>query len=498
MLQTKNFQPRQYQEAIFLTIKQYNTLVVLETGLGKTSLALMLSLHHLQNDLTKKIIILAPSRPLISQHHRYFLHHSTLDPVDLALVTGKIPPPQRKALYKQSLIILSTPQCINNDLINSLFSLENISLIVFDEAHHAIQNYSYVNIARLYKQQSTNPHILALTASPGNTKEKIKEICNNLLIEKTEIRTEKDEDVKPYIKDKQVSWFTIDLDEPLLNIISKIKQFHTSKLRDLKHLGITKPINLINKRDLLDIQSRFRQQLQQKNPIAFHAISLASQLIKTSHLIDTLETQGISTALKYIKKLESESTKASSIILNNQNIKLAISSLNSIKDTYTHPKIRYLSSIIQEQLLKNKDSKIIIFINFRDTIDEILKEIKNLPHIKPTILIGQKQGLSQKAQIQTIRDFENNLFNVLLCTSIGEEGLSIKSATTAIFYDSTASEIRDIQRAGRVARIQSGKIIFLLTNNTREIGYYWASKKKENTMKKTLKKMQEKNLENFV
>src|SRR3989338_4057784 len=155
MLQTKNFSPRQYQEAIFNTCKDNNTLVVLETGLGKTAIALML---------------------------------------------------------------FSTPQCINNDVLNSIISLQDTSLIVFDEAHHAIQNYAYVNIAKVYSQQSPTPHILALTASPGSTGEKIKQLCSNLLIKKTEIRTDQDEDVKPYIQDKKIQWLTIPLDTPLLNI----------------------------------------------------------------------------------------------------------------------------------------------------------------------------------------------------------------------------------------------------------------------------------------
>ena len=79
-----------------------------------------------------------------------------------------------------------------------------------------------------------------------------------------------------------------------------------------------------------------------------------------------------------------------------------------------------------------------------------------------------------------------------MCSSIGEEGLSIKGATTAIMYDQgSSSEIRKIQRAGRVGRLEAGKIISLLTTDTREMGYHWASKRKENIMKNTLKDLQE-------
>ena len=491
MLQTKNFSPRQYQEAIFNTCKDNNTLVVLETGLGKTAIALMLSLYKLSQDLSKKVIILAPSRPLIAQHHRYFKHHSDLEEQDLALITGKIPPQQRKKLFSSSLIIFSTPQCINNDVLNSIISLQDTSLIVFDEAHHAIQNYAYVNIAKVYSQQSPTPHILALTASPGSTGEKIKQLCSNLLIKKTEIRTDQDEDVKPYIQDKKIQWLTIPLDPPLLNILTKIKQFYTQKLKELKKFGITKPINLINKKDLLNLQSGFIFQLKTKNPIAFHGISLTSQLIKTSHLIDILETQGVSTAVLYLEKLRQETTKASSIILSDTNIKNSCTLLKSLEAShYTHPKISSLLAIISQQLSANQNSKIIVFVNFRDTISEIFSSLSSQALVRPVILIGQKQGLNQKEQLQVIKDFENNLYNVLLCTSIGEEGLSIGTLDIAIFYDSVPSAIRRIQRTGRVARIKPGKIIHLMAAGTKDVAYHWSSKRDETRMKNILYTMQ--------
>ena len=82
-------------------------------------------------------------------------------------------------------------------------------------------------------------------------------------------------------------------------------------------------------------------------------------------------------------------------------------------------------------------------------------------------------------------------FNTLIGTSIIEEGLDIKGgADLAIFYDIVPSEIRSIQRKGRVGRTQAGKIIFLVTNNTREQGYRWSAHNKEKVMKKTLQVMQ--------
>jgi len=231
--------------------------------------------------------------------------------------------------------------------------------------------------------------------------------------------------------------------------------------------------------------------LWQKNQIAFYGISLTTLLIKTSHLIDILETQGVSTAILYLEKLRQETSKASSQIINNTNINQAYLSLKSLHD-YTHPKISGLISIINNQLSANKNSKIIVFVNFRDTINEILKELSKNKSIKPVALIGQKLGLKQKEQIQVIRDFENNRFNTLVCTSIGEEGLSISSLDIAVFYDSVPSAIRRIQRTGRVARIKPGKIIHLMAAGTKDVAYHWKSTNEEKKMKALLYKMQNK------
>ena len=111
---------------------------------------------------------------------------------------------------------------------------------------------------------------------------------------------------------------------------------------------------------------------------------------------------------------------------------------------------------------------------------------------EPIVLIGQagKRGLTQKEQINVIREYNDDAFNCLVTSPIGEEGLHIPSADIAIFYDSVPSEIRTIQRRGRVGRTKIGKIIILITRKTRDESYYWTAKRKETKMKQILRRMQ--------
>ena len=100
---------------------------------------------------------------------------------------------------------------------------------------------------------------------------------------------------------------------------------------------------------------------------------------------------------------------------------------------------------------------------------------------------GKEQtGLSQKEQKQTIEEFSQGKFNILVATSIGEEGLDIPEVNAVIFYEPIPSEIRKIQRAGRTARLIKGKLFILLIKNTRDESYYWAAFHKEKRMHKII------------
>ena len=207
--------------------------------------------------------------------------------------------------------------------------------------------------------------------------------------------------------------------------------------------------------------------------------------------MELLETQGLGAVQKYWVKLNAENSKAAKAIVNNVEIKKAVEiSDKLIENNVKHPKLVMLRNILKEE----SKNKVIVFTNYRDTIEEILNFLREDTEIKPLKLIGQKLGLSQKEQVDIIKKFEKEEYNVLICTSIGEEGLDILGASLAIFYDSVPSEIRAIQRAGRVGRLSAGRIIQLITKDTREQGYYWSAKRKEKTMRSILKKMQDSTL----
>ena len=196
---------REYQSNIAKTAIKANTLAVLPTGLGKTVIALLVITETLKQQ-NNKILFLAPTKPLVTQHAQYLKDFLTIDENSIVVFTGETQPAKRKKLWKNSRIIVSTPQVIENDLLSKHLNLNNVSLIVFDEVHRTVGNYSYVFVAEQYQKQQENRLILGMTASPGNDLTKILEVCKNLDIQEIEIRTKYDRDVRPYVHDLQITW----------------------------------------------------------------------------------------------------------------------------------------------------------------------------------------------------------------------------------------------------------------------------------------------------
>ena len=491
MFEIKDYTPREYQENIVKTALNHNTLIILPTGLGKTKTAILLAIKRLNDYKNTQVLFLTPTKPLASQIKKEFQNNTNIEEDYIQMLTGVISPKKRAEIFKKSKIIIATPQTIQKDLENKRINLEDVSLLVIDEAHRSKENYANTRVAFFYNQQANNQRIIALTASPGSTRDKINEVCKNLFIEKIEVREEQHEEVNKYVKKKEITWIEVELPKEMREIHKVIKNIYKLRLKDLEKLGFYKPANVINKTDILKLQSQLRKEIENKNQIAFYGISLTSYLLKIDYLLELLETQGLEAIQKYWEKLKSENSKAAKALVNNKEIKDVMErNIELIKKGIKHPKIIELKKILENE---TKNTKSIVFVNYRDTIDEIIEFLSGAPEIRTLKLIGQKSGLTQKEQIDVIKTFESEDYNTLIATSIGEEGLDISGANLAIFYDCVPSEIRAIQRAGRVGRLESGRIIQLITKDTREQGYYWSAKKKEKSMKFILKQMQSEN-----
>jgi len=463
--------------------KNFNYIAGTNGGLvsHNTAIAIALTENRINLHPDSKVLILAPSKPLCNQHIQTFKKNTTLQEDKILLLTGAISPSKRENLWTEAQVIIATPQTIQKDLENKRISLKEFSLLVIDECHRSREKFANTIVTKYYCEQSRFPRILALTASPGSTREKIKEICDHLRIEAVEIRSEQDDDVKEFVQEKKIEWITVELPKEFRLIETKLKNVYKEKLVSLEKFGIRKNAT---KRELLALQIRLQKTIK-KSFSFFYGISLVAQVLKLNYAIELLETQGLKQLQTYWDKLKGETTKAAQSIIKNQEIVDAMELTNKFIEI-NHPKLEKIRELLINNFKQTPDSRVIIFANYRNTIDVLMEELNKLKEVNAINLVGQKEGLTQKEQINRIKQFAEGTFNTLICTNIGEEGLDIATADFAIFYEPVPSEIRTIQRKGRVARITKGKIIFLITKGTRDEAYYWSSKRKEKSMKSVL------------
>ena len=485
--------PRDYQKNIFETAREKNTLVVLPTGLGKTLIALMLAVERKTKHPADKIVFLAPTRPLAEQHFEYFKKHLSELFAELALFTGEVPAEKRHHIWQTAEIIFSTPQCIANDLKNYLYNLSDVSLLIIDEAHRCIKNYDYTKVVGLYKKQSANQRILGLTASPGHDSDKVKQIAKHLELDEIEVRTRDSPDVKPYLQEREYDKVEVSFPPELMEIRSLLKKIWDDKVEKLKHRNLL--FGPANKITLLNLQNRLTAQISSRNFNAMVGMSLTAQAIKISHAIELLETQTLSGLDIYmnsmIEQAKQKKSKAVQTIVKSPEFSTARILLQQLlAKKVEHPKISKILEITEGQFKENPNSKIIIFSQFRETAQSISQKINEISGIKSSIFIGQAKklgaGLSQKEQRQIIEDFREGKLNVICATSIGEEGLDIPEVSAVIFYEPIPSAIRKIQRAGRTARLMPGKLIILVTKDTRDEIHHYASSARERKMYKVI------------
>ena len=490
MYKIEKFTPREYQNNIYNSINNKNTLVCLPTGTGKTKLAIMVLIERLNKFPKSKAVIISPTKPLSSQIAKEIKDSTNIPKEKIALLTGTIKPEIRKELFNNSQVIVATPQTIQFDIENKRISLENTSLLIVDECHRSKEKFANTIVAREYNSQAKDQLILALTASPGATKEKVSEVCSNLFIKNIELRTEVDKDLANHLQAKESENIKVKLPAKFQKIQNNLRTFYKSKAGGLKKYGILKPPSAINKTDLLMYQKGFQARIKDGDFLAYRGVSEVAEMIKVNHALGLIETQTPKALSNYFNKLKNESSKASKNLIKNKLVEKSIELTEElIKSKEQHPKFKKLLEILTNEYKTNSKLKVIIFANYRSTVSEIKEELSKINKIKPITLVGQRNGVTQKDQLSTISKFNNDEFNTLICTSIGEEGISIGSLDLAIFYDHTASEIRKIQRSGRVARIKPGKIINLIAEKTLDEAMLWTAKRKEVKMHNLLNYM---------
>ncbi|MCV0411685.1 DEAD/DEAH box helicase [Nitrosarchaeum sp.] len=472
-IQKNSIEKRDYQVNLANQAIQENCIVVLPTGLGKTAIALQVIAEYLSKGIGG-VLFLAPTRVLVNQHYEFLKQHLAID--DIALITGEDPIQKRTKLWGNS-VICATPEIAKNDLDRQIVSQDQFCLVVFDEVHRTVGDYAYSGIADRFA--NSNLRILGMTATLPSEKDKATELLIRLRISNVAERTEDSPDVKPYTQETNTEWINVELPPEMKAIQILLKLALDERYDILRKNGI----KLADQKSLSALL-RIRQFVLNQNRRSAKPLFTA---IRIHYALNILEAHGITSFLKFCERAKiKKGVGVKDLFEIDPNFTRAIHLANDAQSKgIEHSKILKLKEIIE-----SVPGKALIFTSYRDSVDVIFNKLTEMG-ISAGILIGKsgETGLKQKKQIQTVQDFRDGLFRVLVATRVGEEGLDISEVNQVIFYDNVPSSIRYIQRRGRTGRKDTGKLVVLIAKDTIDETYYWIGKRKMTSAKSMGEKM---------
>ena len=487
LVNTQLIEPRSYQINIIRGIYSgKNTLVILPTGLGKTLIAVFAIAKSLQEG--RKALMLAPTKPLGEQHYNSLVKLLNIEKEHILLLTGSLSGSKRSEMESNAKVIIATPQTFSNDLKRARVTLEDFGVVVFDECHRAVGRYAYTYISEESKLRGSQ--LLGLTASPGSDRRKINALVETLGIDNIEMRISTDMDVAPYVMQKDTRVITVEKGRTIESILENLKPVLDQHLSNLYSHGLSpfKYFENMPKGRLLQIGDAIKK-IEARN-YRFMAISNYVYVLNLAHAYDLAATEGLYPFVHYMESLSNREKKSRAVIgilANKQVISATDVAREAIARGEEHPKMSVLVELLNGEL---KNETIIIFAQYRSTTERLTSVLKE-NGIAAREFVGKRVGITQADQQQTIEAFRKNDFRVLVATSIGEEGLDIPSVDAVVFYEPIPNEIRNIQRKGRAGRIKFGRIIILVTKNTKDETYLLISRLKEKRMRDIIIKVKE-------
>ncbi|XP_011638358.1 LOW QUALITY PROTEIN: ATP-dependent DNA helicase MPH1 [Pogonomyrmex barbatus] len=478
----ENYPIRQYQYNIVKSALFHNTLVCLPTGLGKTFIAAVVMYNFWRWYPFGKIIFLAPTKPLVAQQINACYEVMGIQNIDMIELTGAVNQKNRKIAWIKKRIIFATPQVFHNDLEKLIVPSHLIKCVVIDEAHKALGKHSYSECIKILSTQNQYFRILALSATPGNKIDNVHEVIQNLHISHLELREENSIDIMPYINKRKVDIILVPLSDELAAFKERYIIIMDRHVRFLMQYNVLRGHTAnISKGRIFHLMREFKTKTDKSGNYG-QIMKTLTILFTMYHAYELMIRHGLRAFCKFYATHSDKFWMNSEDQLQNllRDIEIYLGPFPEVYPNgdvseiptdiiFGHNKFHKLKELLEHHFNSNnddrKDTRAIVFVEYRDIVNEVyILLMQSKPIIRPQMFVGQA-GQKQKQQIKALEDFRNNRVNVLISTSIGEEGLDVGEVDLIICFDvSQHSPIRLVQRMGRTGRKRDGHIIVLVTD----------------------------------
>jgi len=474
-----------------------HTLVCLPTGLGKTTVSLLVTAQRLEAEAGGKALFLAPTKPLVEQHAEFYRRALDIPDDEIVVFTGEVSPDDRAELWSSARVVIATPQVVENDLIGGRIDLRDVVHLTFDECHRATGDYAYVYIAERYHPDAADPLVTGMSASPGGDEAEIQTVCENLGIDQIEVKTDDDPQVTPFTHDTDIQWIRVTLPDSVIEIRELLNEVITDRLETLKSLGVTSSTDpSMSQKDLNEMRGELQRLIEGGNSDGYTGMSAHAEIMKLRQAVTYAETQSVESLRRYFERQRNAArsagaSKASQRMVSEPKVQQAMKDAEEFDGL--HPKFRRARMLLAETLGIENGERVIVFTESRDTAETLTEFLGQ--HFSTRKFVGQgdrdgSDGMTQTQQTETLDAFRDAEFDVLVSTSVAEEGLDVPEVDLVCFFEPVPTAIRSIQRKGRTGRQSEGRVVVLLAEDTRDEAYFWISKRREEEMSNHLEQLQ--------
>ncbi|KAJ6133995.1 dicer-like protein 1 [Penicillium sp. IBT 18751x] len=458
----RNLDPREYQIELFERAKMKNTIAVLDTGSGKTLIAVLLLKHVLNQELIDRdngisprvAFFLVDSVTLVFQQSAVL--RNNLDQ-DVAHIFGAMGPDFWDSQVwgdqlARHMVIVCTAEILNHALLNGFVKMVDINLLIFDEAHHTKKDHVYARIIResyLPIEKSKRPRIFGMTASPIDAKVNIAAAATKLekLLDSEIATTSNLTLLRQFVrKPEEETWTYNKLDPPFPT------ELYRQIERGFGRVKALKPILQFSLNATSELGTWCADQVWE--------YAVAEDVLPKLEGVMSKDLDADST-LSYSKQSREEIQKDIMLMKEACRIVRCHQFKHPSGQDQLSPKVELFIQKLIKLFATSKERKCIVFTQRRNTAKTLVRlcERLNIPNLLPGVLVGIRDGLIGSAtfsrQFHVLAKFRQGEVNCLFATSVAEEGLDIPDCNLVVRFDLYNTLIQYIQSRGRARNANS-------------------------------------------
>ena len=520
--------PRDYQRELFLSATRRNTLVYLPTGSGKTLIAAMVLSCMKKLNPDKLMVFLVDRVPLAYQQSNYI--NAQVPDLRVETLVGEMEHFQQKDVHKKLAdrkidVLVLTHQIFLNILAtetenNQIVGLSDVSVLVFDEAHHCQGNHPYKQIMSYYRAvpNKFKPVVLGLSASPAGelsldrTKEQLQQLLNNLECEIS--MPVASEDLVAHVNTPDTVYEVAPAMNTNQDGLKRCIQEHIQELRTT-HIDNAQGFQALGLHELPVFSPNFRGALRRLIDSCHGNKRKVKPLIVGDHIMQMLSVVDLSEVLGFKHALQCLQECVQRIMNAVSPKDDALRKILASKPTYTD--VRNLAHNIDEegcpmsdrytilvkhieqfvgQAYDDETSRGIVFVSMRKTAYKLCEQIRAIPEVSeklnPEAFVGHGQGSYdgmawRDEQELLLKNFRSGVTKLLVSTSVLQEGLDVPTCNLVVRFEGAANLRALVQTRGRASRRPGSK--FVVICNEREKQEAEDVSTKEENMKEAIRSL---------